>query len=89
MDTDWTGGILLDHRKCVDHCTRKNGVCPAPSIDENRANRLFGLAFDKETPDNYYHNCDTFRTVGTALRSVGGITVVSLDPYHLPHIEFR
>ena len=62
MDTDWTGGILLDHRKCVDHCTRNNGVRPAPSSSEgNPDGRIFGLAFDKTSPDDYYRNCDTFR----------------------------
>jgi hypothetical protein len=62
MDTDWTGGILLNHRKCVDHCTNSNGVHPAPSDAENRDNRVLGLAFDKHSPDNYYFNCDTFST---------------------------
>ena len=22
FDSDWTGGILLDHHKCLDHCNR-------------------------------------------------------------------
>ena len=60
IDSDWTGGILLDHHKCVDRCTRNNGVRPAPSNNENQDNRLLGIAFDKESPDNYYQNCDTF-----------------------------
>ena len=63
IDLDWTGGILLDHHKCVDHCTntRNNGIRPAPSNDHNQDNRFLGIAFDKHSPDNYYHNCDTFR----------------------------
>ena len=61
IDLDWTGGILLDHHKCVDLCTRKNGVRPAPSDNANRDNRLLGIAFDKLSPDNYYSNCDTFK----------------------------
>ena len=60
IDSDWTGGILLDHHKCVDHCTRDHGVRPAPSNHENRDNRLLGIAFDKHSPDNYYENSDTF-----------------------------
>ena len=63
IDSDWTGGILLDHHKCVDHCTTSNnGVRPAPSNDHNQDNRFLGIAFDKCSPDNYYHNCDTFRS---------------------------
>ena len=60
IDSDWTGGILLDHHKCVDHCARSdtNGVRPAPSAA--RDNRLLGIAFDKLSPNNYYGNCDTF-----------------------------
>ena len=63
IDSDWTGGILLDHHMCVDHCGRLNGIRPAPSDAANRDNRLFGIAFDKESPDNYYdYHCDTFAT---------------------------
>ena len=60
IDLDWTGGVLLDHHKCVDHCAINNGVRPAPSAHGD--NRLLGIAFDKRTPDNYYQNCDTFHT---------------------------
>ena len=59
IDLDWTGGILLDHHKCVDHCTRNRGR-PAPSDNDNRDNRLLGIAFDKDSPDRYYDHCDTF-----------------------------
>ena len=45
----------------MDHCTRSNGVRPAPSNNDSRDNRLLGIAFDKHTPDNYYDNCDTFQ----------------------------
>ena len=62
IDSDWTGGILLDHHKCVDHCTRSNGVRPAPSDHANSDNRLLGIAFDKVSPDIYNNNCDTFNT---------------------------
>ena len=60
IDSDWTGGVLMDHHKCVDHCTVDNGVRPAPSAEGD--NRLLGIAFDKNSPDNYYVNCDTFWT---------------------------
>ena len=62
IDSDWTGGILLDHHKCVDHCTRSqsNGIRPAPSAQGD--NRLLGIAFDKVSPDIYNNNCDTFNT---------------------------
>ena len=62
IDSDWTGGILLDHHKCVDHCARSGnkGVRPAPSDHANRDNRLLGIAFDKHSPDNYYDNSNTF-----------------------------
>ena len=60
IDSDWTGGILLDHHKCVDHCKGNIGVHPAPSNHANRDNRLLGIAFDEHSPDNYYQNCDIF-----------------------------
>ena len=61
MDTDWTGGILLDHRKCVDHCNAFNGNRPAPSVHANPDNRLLGISFDKRTPDKYYTDCSTIK----------------------------
>ena len=56
IDSDWTGGILLDHHKCVDHCTKSGniGERPAPSDYDNRGNRLLAIAFDKYSPDNWY-----------------------------------
>jgi hypothetical protein len=60
MDVDWTGGILLDHQKCVDHCARSQsiGVRPAPSAHVNGDRRLLGISFDKWSPDKYYDDCD-------------------------------
>ena len=60
IDSDWTGGILLDHHKCVDSCTQRNGVRPVPTAAND--NRLLGIAFAKSAPDNYYDNCDTFQS---------------------------
>ena len=62
IDSDWTGGILLDHHKCVDRCTssHSNGVRPAPTVSGD--SRLLGIAFDKISPDNYLANCDTFQS---------------------------
>ena len=62
IDSDWTGGILLDPMKCVDHCKQHNGVPPGPSNDFNLDSRLLGIAFDKYSPNNPRHNCDTLRT---------------------------
>ena len=56
IDYNWSGAILLDFKKIVDKCTRKNGVPPAP---ENRY--IIGLTFDKHSPYNYTFNCDTSR----------------------------
>ena len=62
IDSDWSGDILLDAQKCVDLCTTNNGVPPAPSNDFNLDSRLLGVAFDKHSPSNPRHNCDTLRT---------------------------
>ena len=57
IDSDWTGGILLDFKKIVDKCTAKNGVQPAP---ENQY--VIGLTFDKITPYKYKSgNCDIYQ----------------------------
>ena len=53
IDSDCSGGILLDAQKCVDHCMSYNGVPPAPSNNNN---------LDKRSPSNSRHNCDTLRT---------------------------
>ena len=57
MDSDWRGGVLVDHVKLVERCTRNYGVEPAPfsGYDES----LLGLAFDKHSPHDYQANCDT------------------------------
>ena len=54
IDYDWSGGILLDFKKIVDKCTRNNVAQPAPEF-----NYIPGITFDKESPYNYYYNCDT------------------------------
>ena len=59
IDSDWTGGWLLYPTKIVDHCTRNNGVIPAPS--NSGGYRDLGLSFDKHSPDRPYVNCDTIR----------------------------
>ena len=55
IDYNWSGGILLDFKQIVDKCTQKNSIQPAPA-----ANFIPGITFDKWSPYNYYHNCDTF-----------------------------
>ena len=54
IDNDWSGGILLDFKKITDKCTRHNNIQPAPAVD-----RIPGITFDKQSPYNYYSNCDT------------------------------
>ena len=54
IDYDWSGGILLDFKKIVDKCTRNKIAQPAPA-----PNLIPGITFDKESPYNYYANCDT------------------------------
>ena len=57
LDWHWSGGILLDPKKVVDHCTRDNGVPPEPArIGDNWG----GLAFDKTRPHIYEGNCDVY-----------------------------
>ena len=60
IDHDWTGGVLVDFKKIVDKCTRSGSpnVQPAP-YSSQRDRRLFGLAFDKVSPYNYFYHCDT------------------------------
>ena len=58
LDSDWTGGVLVDPVKLVDNCVRNNGVQPAPYRGHDGSS-LLGLAFDKITPHNYQSNCDT------------------------------
>ena len=56
LDWHWSGGILLDPKKVVDHCTTKNGVQPAPDTGTDRA----GLSFDKWSPYAYTASCDVY-----------------------------
>ena len=57
IDHDWSGGSLIDFKKIVDKCTKNINIQPAPSAQTNPD--LLGLAFDKHSPYNYLHNCDT------------------------------
>ena len=57
LDWHWSGGILLDPEKVVDHCTGKNGVQPAPYIGYNWE----GLSFNKVSPYDYITYCDVYR----------------------------
>ena len=61
LDSDWTGGILPNPEKVVDHCTRYNGIHPAPFTGNDAS--LLGLAFDKATPWAYNNACDTISNV--------------------------
>ena len=62
IDHHWTGAILLDARKVIDHCTNNNGVPPAPSVHYAG---IFGLNFDKMTPTDYYRSCVTYASGST------------------------
>ena len=57
IDYHWTGAILLDAKKVIDKCIKRNGVGPAPSV---HLSGIFGLTIDKVTPTNHYVNCDTY-----------------------------
>ena len=56
LNWHWSGGILLDPKKVVDHCKNHNGVQPAPYIGSNWG----GLSFDKHSPYDYTANCDVY-----------------------------
>ena len=61
VDYDWTGGVLVDFVKVVDHCKASNGVQPHPSVA--RAGRdlsMLGINFDKYSPTDLYNNCDMY-----------------------------
>ena len=58
IDHDWTGGVLVDFTKIVDSCSKNQNIQPAPS-SHSKNREMLGLAFDKTTPYNYLHNCDT------------------------------
>ena len=57
LDSDWRGGVLMEPVKLMDRCTTNNGVQPAPNSGEHGS--LFGLAFDKHSPQDFHSNCDT------------------------------
>jgi hypothetical protein len=61
LDSDWTGGIINDFIKIVDHCRGNNGVQPHPSIaGAGRDRTMLGINFDKTTPNDLYNNCDVY-----------------------------
>ena len=60
IDYHWTGGILLEPKKIVDHCTSANGVAPEPDY----AHGSPSITFDKYAPYKYTNNCDTIRIDG-------------------------
>ena len=55
LNWHWSGGILLDPKKVVDHCKNHNGVQPAPYIGN-----WGGLSFDKFSPYDYASDCDVY-----------------------------
>lgn len=58
LNHDWTGGVLVDFEKVVDRCIRSQSVNVQPAPSTNRGNRdILGLAFDKNSPYNYFDNC--------------------------------
>ena len=61
VDYDWTGGVLVDFVKVVDHCVHKNGVQPHPSVAQARRDlSMLGINYDKTTPSDLYNNCDMY-----------------------------
>ena len=63
IDYHWTRAILFDAKKVLDLCTACNGIPPAPGV---HLSGIFGLTFDKYTPTDHYHNCNTYER-GTTL----------------------
>ena len=62
IDYHWTGAMLLDAKKVIDKCTTQNGVPPAPGV---HISGIFGINFDKHSPTNHYHNCNTYNQGST------------------------
>ena len=56
LDWHWSGGILLDPEKVVDHCTHFNRFQPVPWIGNN----MGGLSFAKPSPYVQTGNCDMY-----------------------------
>ena len=48
LDSDWTGGVLVDPVKLVDNCVKDNGVQPAP-FRGGDGSSLAGLAQENST----------------------------------------
>ena len=57
IDHHWTGAILLDAKKVIDSCISNNNIPPTPGV---HVSGILGLTFDKATPNDHYHNCDTY-----------------------------
>ena len=56
IDYDWSGAILMDHRKIIDHCKNNNDVHPNPMN-----NYVIGLTFNKKKA--YYYSSDGDGTI--------------------------
>ena len=83
IDSNWTGGILLDFKMIVDRCNSNNGVQPAPGSIVFR-----GLQFDKASPYNYKRNCNTYRGIFRSPRdcrwqNCGLPSSISSSKYHV------
>ena len=62
IDHDWTGGVLVDYKKIIDHCTTTGeNVLPAPS-SASKNYEMLGIAFDKRSPYDYLRDCNTIDT---------------------------
>ena len=86
IDHDWTGGVLVDFQKIVDKCTKSGSpnVQPAPS-SHNKDCRLLGLAFDKKSPYDYLHNCDTISGTFDSPRDCRWADCSQPARYHVQH----
>ena len=62
IDHYWNGALLHNPKKLTDHCIHSNGIEPAPSVHYTG---IFGLTFDKVTPDKFYVNCNTYHRGST------------------------
>jgi len=57
IDYHWTGVFLFDPKKVLDKCTTHNGVTPSLGV---HLSGLLGITFDKQSPTNYYYNCNIY-----------------------------
>ena len=62
IDKQWDGAVLHNPKKLVDKCIYSPGTPPAPSVHHSG---IFGLTFDKVSPDQYYVNCNTYHQGST------------------------